>query len=87
MLSIYRQLIVFIPLVYALTVGLNMGVQGAWIAYPVSDMIAFITASIFIKYTYTSLEILECHQIFKKNNAKALVPPTWQVAKVTTPSV
>jgi putative MATE family efflux protein len=71
MLSIYRQLIVFIPLVFALTVGLDMGVQGAWIAYPISDMIAFITASIFIKYTYTSLEILECHQIFKNNNAKA----------------
>ncbi|MBZ9606856.1 MATE family efflux transporter [Clostridium estertheticum] len=69
-LSIFRQLIVFIPLVYAFVSGLDMGVFGAWLAYPVSDMISFITAAIFIKYTYISLEILEMHQIFKKNNAK-----------------
>ena len=69
-LSIFRQLIIFIPLVYALVSGLNMGVLGAWIAYPVSDIISFITAAIFIKYTYDSLEILEMHQIFKKNKAK-----------------
>ncbi|WP_253200567.1 MATE family efflux transporter [Clostridium sp. CF012] len=69
-LSIYRQMIVFIPLVYALVMGLDMGVFGAWLAYPISDVISFITAAIFIKYTYTSLEILEMHQIFKKNKAK-----------------
>ncbi len=70
-LSIFRQLIIFIPLVYAFVSGLGMGVFGAWLAYPVSDMISFIIAAIFIKYTYTSLEILERHQIFKKNKAKA----------------
>ncbi|MBZ9634101.1 MATE family efflux transporter [Clostridium sp. FP1] len=71
-LSIYRQIIVFIPLVYALVVGLDMGVFGAWLAYPISDVISFITAAIFIKYTYTSLEILEMHQIYKKNKAKLI---------------
>ena len=70
-LSIYRQIIVFIPLSYALMSGMDMGVLGAWIAYPVSDMISFITAAVFIKYTYTSLEILERHQIVKCNTAKA----------------
>ncbi|MBU3182030.1 MATE family efflux transporter [Clostridium psychrophilum] len=69
-LSIFRQLIVFIPLVYAFVGGLGMGVQGAWLAYPISDMISFITAAIFIKYTYTSLEILERYQVFKKRKAK-----------------
>ncbi|MFT5874753.1 MAG: putative MATE family efflux protein [Clostridium sp.] len=69
-LSIYRQIIIFIPLVYSLVMGLDMGVLGAWIAYPVSDIISFITAAIFIKYTYISLEILEMHQVFKKNEAK-----------------
>ena len=69
-LSIYRQLIIFIPLVFSLVSGLGMGVLGAWIAYPVSDMISFITAATFIRYTYTSLEILERHQIFKNNNAE-----------------
>ena len=66
-LSIYRQIIIFIPLVYALVSGLDMGVLGAWLAYPVSDIISFITAAIFIRYTYTSLEILERHQIYKNN--------------------
>lgn len=69
-LSIYRQIIVFIPLVYTLVMGLDMGVLGAWLAYPISDVIAFITAAIFIKYTYISLEILEMHQIYKINKAK-----------------
>ncbi|MBU3214345.1 MATE family efflux transporter [Clostridium estertheticum] len=69
-LSIFRQLIVFIPLVYSFVIGLNMGVSGAWLAYPISDVISFITAAIFIRYTYTSLEILERHQIFKLNKIK-----------------
>ena len=50
-----------------------MGVHGAWLAYPISDVISFITAAIFIKYTYTSLEILERHQIYKTNNAEAKI--------------
>jgi len=69
-LSIFRQLIIFIPLVYSFVSGLGMGVLGAWLAYPVSDMISFIIAAVFIKYTYISLEILERHQIFKNNKAK-----------------
>ena len=69
-LSIYRQIIIFIPLVYTLVMGLDMGVLGAWLAYPISDVISFITAAIFIKYTYISLEILEMHQIYKINKAK-----------------
>ena len=64
-MSIFRQIIIFIPLAYALMSGLDMGVLGAWLAYPISDMISFITAAVFIKYTYTSLEILERHQIVK----------------------
>jgi len=69
-LSIFRQIIVFIPLVYSFVIGLDMGVFGAWLAYPISDVISFITAAIFIRYTYTSLEILERHQIFKLNKIK-----------------
>jgi len=70
MLSIYRQIIIFVPLVYILVIGLNMGVMGAWIAYPVSDIISFFTASIFIKYTYASLGRLETHQIYKESKRK-----------------
>jgi len=71
-LSIFRQIIVFIPLVYVFVSGLGMGVLGAWLAYPISDMISFITAIIFIKYTYISLEILERHQVYKNNKARLI---------------
>ncbi|HEY5563713.1 MAG TPA: MATE family efflux transporter [Clostridiaceae bacterium] len=70
LLSIYRQLIMFIPLAYLLVSGLGIGVVGAWLAYPVSDVISFITAAIFIKSTYASLETLETRQIYKKNKYK-----------------
>jgi len=70
MLSIYRQLIIFIPLAYILVSGLGIGVLGAWIAYPVSDLISFVTAAIFIKHTYASLEKLETREILKKNRPK-----------------
>jgi putative MATE family efflux protein len=70
-LSIYRQIIIFIPLAYALMSGLDMGVLGAWLAYPISDIISFVTAAVFIKYTYTSLEILERHQIVKYRNTNS----------------
>ena len=70
MLSIYRQLIIFIPLVYILVSGIGMGVTGAWIAYPISDIISFITAGIFIKYTYASLETLETREIYKRKKCK-----------------
>jgi len=49
LLSIFRQIIVFIPLVYILVYGFNLGVKGAWIAYPVSDVISFFIAIVYIK--------------------------------------
>ncbi|KOA19985.1 multidrug export protein MepA [Clostridium homopropionicum DSM 5847] len=49
LLSIFRQIIVFIPLVYILVYGFNLGVAGAWIAYPVSDVISFFIAIMYIK--------------------------------------
>ncbi|GFP75292.1 Multidrug export protein MepA [Clostridium fungisolvens] len=47
LLSIYRQLVIFIP-VSILFVQL-FGIVGAWIAYPVSDIISAITSIHFIK--------------------------------------
>lgn len=49
LLSIFRQIIVFIPLVYILVYGFNLGVTGAWLAYPVSDIISFFIAIMYIK--------------------------------------
>ena len=67
---IYRQLIIFIPLVYILVSGLGIGVLGAWSAYPISDIISFVTAAIFIKHTYASLEKLETRQVAKRNRPR-----------------
>ncbi len=53
-LSIYRQLLLFIPIVIVLVN--TMGVKGAWITYPVTDAIAAITGVIFIKRGLSLLE-------------------------------
>lgn len=45
-LSIYRQLLLFIPIVIVL-VNI-MGVTGAWLTYPITDIISAITGVIFI---------------------------------------
>lgn len=46
-LSIYRQLLLFIPIVIVL-VNI-MGIKGAWITYPITDIISAITGFVFIK--------------------------------------
>ena len=45
--SIYRQIIVFIPVAIVL-IG-KLGVLGAWIVYPLSDIISAITSIYFIR--------------------------------------
>lgn len=47
LLSIYRQLLLFIPIVIVLVN--MMGMQGAWITYPITDMISAVTGIVFIK--------------------------------------
>lgn len=47
LLSIYRQLVIFIPV--AIILVRNFGMVGAWVAYPVSDIICFVSAIYFIK--------------------------------------
>lgn len=46
-LSIYRQLLLFIPIVIILVI--KMGIIGAWITYPITDFISAITGIVFIK--------------------------------------
>lgn len=48
LLSIYRQIIIFIPILFLL---LNkFGILGAWIAYPVSDIISAFTGIVYLRY-------------------------------------
>jgi Na+-driven multidrug efflux pump len=51
LLSIYRQMVIFIPTA-VLFIQL-FGIKGAWLAYPVSDIISFITSIQFIKKAST----------------------------------
>ena len=46
-LSIYRQLLLFIPIVIILVKV--MGINGAWITYPITDVISAITGWIYIR--------------------------------------
>lgn len=59
LLSIFRQIIIFIPLLYFLVNGLGLGVLGAWLAYPISDLVSSITGIIAMKKATVSLEEME----------------------------
>jgi Na+-driven multidrug efflux pump len=47
LLSIYREIVIFIPV--AIIFVKSFGIMGAWVAYPVSDLICFISSIYFIK--------------------------------------
>ncbi|KYH30010.1 MULTISPECIES: MATE family efflux transporter [Clostridium] len=64
LLSIFRQIIIFIPIVYIMVYWLELGVLGAWISYPISDIISFGISLIYIK-CYQVEDIVE-----EKVNAK-----------------
>lgn len=49
LLSIYRQMVVFIPI--ALVLIDNFALMGAWISYPISDLISSLTSLYFIRRT------------------------------------
>jgi Na+-driven multidrug efflux pump len=53
LLSIYRQIVIFIPV--AILLVQMFGIVGAWIAYPVSDVISSITSLYFIKKAVTEV--------------------------------
>ena len=46
-LSVYRQMIIFIPLLFILVSKFN--IMGAWMAYPISDLISAITGIIYVR--------------------------------------
>lgn len=62
LLSVYRQIIIFIPL--AIILINSFGAMGAWIAYPLSDLISAITSIFFMKRTLT-LKVKEPKRVLK----------------------
>lgn len=57
MLSIYRQILIFLPVSYVLIS--QFGSLGAWMAFPVSDGISFLTSLLYLKRYYHLEEALE----------------------------
>ena len=58
MLSIYRQLLIFIPILFILI--RLFGVKGTWISYPAADIISAITGAYYLK---TGLSIMDERQV------------------------
>ncbi len=56
-LSIYRQLLLFIPIVIVLVK--IMGTTGAWMTYPITDLISAVTGVIFIKKGLSELKTMK----------------------------
>lgn len=49
LLSVYRQVVVFIPVMGILGGVFGLGVLGAWVAFPISDLIASVTSVKILK--------------------------------------
>lgn len=56
-LSLSRQLIFLVPLVYALPFALNE--EGVWLSFPISDVLAFIVSLIFVISLFRKFNKLE----------------------------
>lgn len=50
MLSLLRQIVLFIPLVLILPSVFNMGILGIWVAFPLSDLLSCLLTLMFVKY-------------------------------------
>lgn len=68
-LSIFRQIMAFIPLIYIMVYGFGLGVVGAWMAYPVSDILSLGISIIYIKYYKVEDMMEEYDKVKKKKKA------------------
>ena len=58
LLSIYRQIVVFIPLMFMM--AKLMGLIGIWLSFPISDIIACLTGIYYIRRASSLVEEPEC---------------------------
>lgn len=56
LVSIFRQIIILIPLAFILIEAMDFGALGAWISYPISDLISSITAILMMKKEVKKLD-------------------------------
>lgn len=57
MVSIFRQIIVMIPVAVILMKVFNLGAMGAWLAYPISDILAATVSCILVKREFKELDV------------------------------
>lgn len=56
LVSIFRQIIILIPLAFILIEAMDFGALGAWISYPISDLISSITAIFMMRKEVKKLD-------------------------------
>lgn len=63
--SLFKQIGVFIPLVYILCYGTKLSIYGLWLAFPISQLIACIVSAICLRKTIHKLNIVSRKNIKK----------------------
>ena len=56
-LAIFKQIMIFIPMLFVLKDFLGFGITGVWLTFPISDIIASILSIIYIKYSLDKIGI------------------------------
>ncbi len=69
MISLFRQLIIMIPLAIILVKSFNLGAMGVWLSYPISDILSGLLSYILIKKEGMRLSIKIKKQITKEKVA------------------
>lgn len=69
MISLFRQLIIMIPLAILLVKSFNMGAMGVWLSYPISDVLSGIISYVLVKKEGSRLSIKMKKQIVQEKVA------------------
>lgn len=70
MVSIFRQIVVMIPVAIVLVKVFDMGALGAWLAYPISDVLAMSLSAFLLKREMKELDVLADKQKEKSKKEK-----------------
>lgn len=60
--SIFRQIIIMIPVALFLMKGLDMGAMGAWLSYPIADLLAFFLTAFLMRRELKELDFKKSRQ-------------------------
>lgn len=67
--SIFRQLVIMLPLSIIMVKVFNLGAMGVWLSYPISDILASLIAYILVKRETKELKIKVKRQIIREEIA------------------